>query len=210
MFPAVISERRPHPPIDLVEQDVSAVPFWPAPDVAEFMFSTFIAEGAILENPAYEHLRDARIGVLWTSLENGKQGRSVVGQAELCKNSGGFGKWQRGRVKQQLEAWFGEVPDFLITLFAPYADKASDAEFCALVEHELSHCGQERDAYGVPKWTQGGPAYAIRGHDVEEFVDVVRRYGADAAGVRAMVDAAAAGPTIAAADIRFACGSCSR
>jgi hypothetical protein len=34
--------------------------------------------------------------------------------------------------------------------------------------------------------------------------------GAAAAGVQAMIDGAAGGPTIAAADIDFACGSCTK
>ena len=41
-------------------------------------------------------------------------------------------------------------------------------------------------------------------------IGVVRRYGAAAAGVQAMIDAAADGPTIAQADIDFACGNCKR
>ncbi|WP_246756552.1 hypothetical protein [Bradyrhizobium neotropicale] len=45
------------------------------------------------------------------------------------------------------------------------------------------------------------PAFALIGDDVEEFVGVVRRYGADAAGVRAPVEAGSANPTVAAAAI---------
>ncbi|WP_420376855.1 putative metallopeptidase [Sinorhizobium medicae] len=48
----------------------------------------------------------------------------------------------------------------------------------------------------------------MRGHDVEDFVGVVRRYGADAAGVRAIVDAANRPPEIARANIAHACGTC--
>lgn len=211
MLPATINERRPRPPIDLVEGASTAIPFWPAPDFAEWMFDTFINEGATLENPEHEHLRDASIGVLWTSQDNTKRQRMIVGRAELGETVGGSDPWTKGRTVQQLEAWFGAVPDFILTFFAPFADKADDATFCALVEHELSHCAQERDSYGMPKWRKfGGPAFCMRGHDVEEFVGVVARYGADAAGVRDMADAAAAGPTIAAADISFACGNCQR
>ncbi|WP_275593268.1 putative metallopeptidase [Rhizobium gallicum] len=82
------------------------------------------------------------------------------------------------------------MPHFLLTFDAHYASTCSDAEFCALVEHELYHAGQERDAFGAPKFRRdGSPAFGLRGHDVEEFVGVVRRYGADAAGIRAIVDA---------------------
>jgi putative metallopeptidase len=84
--------------------------------------------------------------------------------------------------------------------------------------HNASHWASEqiaaveRDAFGAPKFRKstGMPAFTLRCHDVEEFVSVVRRYGAAAAGVQAMIDAAAAGPTIAQADIDFACGNCTR
>lgn len=198
---------RPRAPGHLLETGGDGPAFVAAPEVERWIFQTFIDDGAPLANPDHEHLQDARIGVLWTSAPNGKHGRAIVGQAEFCKG-GGAGKWSRGRAEQQIRAWFGDMPDFIITLFAPYADAANDATFCALVEHELSHCGQERDEFGVPKFTKNGPAYCMRGHDVEEFVGVVRRYGADAAGVRALIDAAAEGPTIAGADIGFACGNC--
>lgn len=56
--------------------------------------------------------------------------------------------------------------------------------------------------------SSGRPVFVIRGHDVEEFVGVVRRYGADAAGVRAMVDAANQKPEIARVQIAHACGTC--
>ncbi|WP_234804027.1 putative metallopeptidase [Ensifer adhaerens] len=48
----------------------------------------------------------------------------------------------------------------------------------------------------------------MRAHDVEAFAGVVRRYGADAAGVRAMVDAANQKPEIARVQIAHACGTC--
>ncbi|WEX86485.1 putative metallopeptidase [Sinorhizobium garamanticum] len=54
----------------------------------------------------------------------------------------------------------------------------------------------------------GRPIFAIRGHDAEEFVGVVRRYGADAAAVRAMVDAANQKPEIARVQIAHACDTC--
>jgi hypothetical protein len=123
-----------------------------------------------------------------------------------------MGKWQKARAEQQIVEWFDHVPDFVLTFDAGYAESCNDAHFCALIEHELYHCGQERDEFGMPRFKKstGLPAFCIRGHDIEEFVGVVRRYGPDASGVRAMIEAAAEGPTIAAADIGFACGTCQR
>jgi hypothetical protein len=203
---------RPRPPQSLRSIDgiIEGKNFVPAPELVAWIAATFLDEGAPLENPEHAHLRMASIGALWTTTENARNGRSIVGQAELGQHIGGMGKWNRAKAEQQALEWFGEVPDFILTFYAPYAESASDATFCALVEHELSHCGQERDEFGVPRFKKstGMPAFCMRGHDVEEFVSVVLRYGADAAGVRAMIDAAAEGPTVAAADIGFACGNC--
>lgn len=205
---------RPRPPQSLfsIEGALEGPSFVPAPDLIGWISATFLIEGAPLENPEHIHLRDARIGALWTSVENARNGRSIVGQAELGQNIGGMGKWTRAKAEQQALEWFDCIPDFIITIFAPYANSCSDASFCALVEHELSHCGQEKDEFGMPRFKKstGLPAFCMRAHCVEEFVGVVRRYGADATGVRAMIDAAAEGPTIAAADIGFACGNCAR
>jgi hypothetical protein len=121
-----------------------------------------------------------------------------------------MGKWSKARARLQVEQWFGTVPDFIMTLDANYCTQCSDDEFCALVEHELYHMAQERDPFGMPKFSAatGKPVFGMRGHDVEEFIGVVRRYGADAAHVRALVDAANAGPTVARVHIAQACGTC--
>lgn len=80
----------------------------------------------------------------------------------------------------------------------------------ALVEHELYHAARHVDAFGAPKFSRsiGRPMFFVCGHDVDEFVGFVRRYGADAAGVRAMVDAANQKPEIARVQIAHACGRC--
>jgi hypothetical protein len=137
-------------------------------------------------------------------------GRRVVGKAERGEPAA-IGKWARARAELQVTEWFGEVPDFILGFDASYAAVCSDAQWCALVEHELSHWAVERDIYGAPKFRKatGLPAFTLVGHDVEEFVGV-RRHGAAAASVQAMIDAAAQGPTLAEADIEFACGNCAK
>ena len=120
-----------------------------------------------------------------------------------------MGKWRKARAEQQIREWFGHVPDFILTFDANFMSQADDATFCAVVEHELYHCGPERGEFGEPKFRKSGrPAFAMRGHDVEEFVGVVRRYGADAAGVRAMIDAAQRPPEMARASVAELCGTC--
>jgi putative metallopeptidase len=203
---------RPRPPAEMLANDVDrpAKRFIPAIELSTWLTETFIVDGAPLLNEDHAHLSFARIGALWTSVPNSRSGRTIVGQAEFLKNSGGaMGKWARAAREQQLEEWFGEAPDFLITIDAGYAAQCTDAAFCALIEHEAYHCGIERDEFGAPRFSKAGtPIFGLRGHDVEEFVGVVRRYGADAAGVRDMVDAASKQPEVAVASIAAACGNC--
>nr|WP_141728532.1 putative metallopeptidase [Devosia insulae] len=149
----------------------------------------------------------ATLGALWTNVANGRSGKRIVGQCE--RGLPPAGKWMRGRIEMQLIGWFGAAPDFLLTFDAAYCSTCSDAEFMALVEHELYHAGQEHDEFGSPKFTKhGAPKFAMRGHDVEEFVGVVRRYGAGAAHIQPLIDAANARPEIAKVDIARACGTC--
>lgn len=199
---------RPYPPRDLIESPAAA--FAPDAALAEWVAETFIAEGATLENPDHAHLRSARIGFLWTNVENARRGRKILGTCQLMPPHGE--PWGAARAESQIVAWFGHLPDFLITLYAPDAADMANPEFMALVEHELYHAAQSRDQYGNPMFSKqtGRPVFALRPHDVEEFVGVVARYGADAAGVRAMVTAANKGPTIAQAKIDRACGTCLR
>lgn len=198
---------RPAPPDELLHSLGDR--FEPAEDLREWIITTFIDEGGELHNPDHAHLAQAQIGVLWTNCENARNMRAVIGQAELMPPMA-MGKWQRARACQQIEEWFEDIPDFLLTFSARAAAMMDDASFCALVEHELYHCGQKQDSYGMPKFTQDGlPSFGIRGHDVEEFVGVVARYGPAASGVAEMVEAANKRPTVALADIAGACGTCS-
>ncbi|WP_303758362.1 putative metallopeptidase [Sphingobium yanoikuyae] len=203
---------RPFPPNDIAVYGEMGMPdrFMPAPDVLDWLRDTFLDEASELFNVDHAHLRDAKLGILWTNCDNSRAMRSVIGQAELMPPMA-MGKWQRARAIQQVEEWFGDMPDFLITFSAPAAHGMDDASFCALVEHELYHCAQKMDQYGMPKFKEDGtPSFAIRGHDVEEFVGVVARYGAIDPGVAAMVEVANHKPLIGAASIAGACGTCLR
>lgn len=203
---ALTGKQRPFPP-EAVLDDLDPR-FEPAPDLAEWVTATFIDNGASLHNPDHAHLAFASIGALWTNVENAKGGRQIVGQCELGTPRA-MGKWPKARAERQILDWFGAIPDFILTFDAGYAAQADDTTFCALVEHELYHAAQDVDVFGAPKFRRdGSPAFVIRGHDVEEFVGVVRRYGADASGVREMIDAANARPEIARASIAHACGTC--
>lgn len=201
---------RPRPPEELLGLEGALAPmFAPAVDLRGWAFRTFIKPDAPLYNEDHSHLVAARVAFLWTSAPAERYGRTIAGQCEFRPPGGSMGKWARARAQAQLGGWFGELPDFLLTFFAPYAAACSDDEFCALVEHELYHAGQAKDEFGAPAFSKDGmPVFALRGHDVEEFTGIVRRYGADAAHVRAFIAAAEQGPEIAAVHIAGACGNC--
>lgn len=200
---------RPVPPASVLDELLNPV-FEPAPELIEWAKHTFIDEGGKLYNPDHHHLASASIGALWTNVGNTRKGRRIIGQCEEGAPSGMMGKWGKARAEMQITAWFGHVPDFILTFDAVYCAECSDAEFCALIEHEMYHAAQDRDAYGAPKFRKstGLPVFVLRGHDIEEFIGVVRRYGADATHVRAIVDAANKGPEIANVRIAHACGTC--
>ncbi|MEE1869068.1 putative metallopeptidase [Pseudomonas auratipiscis] len=200
---------RPIPPESLLELSALSnlgMRLAPAPEVWDWISCQILADTGSIHNAEHGHLADANIGVLWASSGFVKQGRVVLGQAEqVMFRAGG---WQKARQEQQMIDWFGEVPGFVITLAADYCFQCSDTEFCALIEHELYHIAQKVDQYGAPKFTQDGlPSLTLRGHDVEEFVGVVRRYGASE-DVQQLIDAASRPPEVAKINISRACGTC--
>ena len=179
----------------------------PAPEVWEWISREILADTGSIPNEDHAHLIGANIGVLWASESFAKQGRAVLGQAELVMHRAGG--WQKARAEQQMREWFGEEPEFIITLAADYCSQCSDAEFCALVEHELYHIAHKPDKYGAPAFSRdtGMPKLEMRGHDVEEFIGVVRRFGASH-DVQQLIDAASKPPEVARINISRACGTC--
>ena len=203
------SSSRPNPPDLLFDPSNWFRRLAPAEGVNDWVHHTFLRDGAPLHNEDHAHLIDADIAYLWAAVENVRQMRRVVGQCEeVTIRAGG---WQRARQEQQLCEWFGRVPAFLITLDAHYARECGDMEWCALVEHELYHIGQRLDEFGAPAFTKDGmPKLGIRGHDVEEFVGIVRRYGVGggAGDTGKLVDAPRRAAGDGHVDIARACGTC--
>lgn len=200
---------RPMPPeslLDLSELSSLGIRLSPAPEVWEWLQAEILADTGSIHNEDHAHLVDADVRVMWASAAFTKNGRTVVGQAEqVAFRAGG---WQKARMEQQMLDWFGDVPAYIITLAADYCAQCSDADFCALVELELYHIAQATDQYGAPKFTQEGlPKLEMRGHDVEEFVGVVRRYGTSAQ-VQELVDAANNPAEVGKLNISRACGTC--
>lgn len=198
----------PRPPASLFETFDPI--FMPSPELAAWVKETFIAPGGYLENPVHAHLEQINLAFLWTTAENCKQGRRVIGQAQLLPPTGE--KWSAARAAQQLVKWFDGMPEALITIDANAVQEMDDWQFCALLEHEMLHVAQKTDAFGDPIFDRetGKPLLAMKGHDVSEFVNVVQRYGATSPELSAMVEAVNRGPSIAATNIARACGTCLR
>lgn len=198
---------RPFPPSECADDE--PVGFWVADDLVEWILATFVRADGSLANEDHAHLVDAYIGAVWTNAINQRQQRTVMATAEMPSIQAGG--WRRARFEHQMAQWFGRTPDFLLTFSGPLCRALSDREFCALVEHELYHCAPALDAFGQPRFRDdGSPLFAMRGHDVEEFVAVVERYGPTSFDVRRLVKAASNRPEIDEQPIQLACGTCLR
>lgn len=205
---------KPEPPEHL-QSPWGAARFEPAPDLAEFVREAFIEPGASFWRPEYEHLQEARIGILWTNVERVKDGLGTLGMARLVRVSGD--KWTAGRSAQQSIEWFADwwpdaddpLPHFELTFYAPWVAIANDPSACALFAHELRHCGQKLDRWGEPSFDDSGdPQFAMVGHDVEQFVSVVEDFGIAAAGQAGVrfVEAAQKAPKFSAGEVAGVCG----
>lgn len=172
-----ISRPFPSPPAEL---RTSLYPiFRPAHDLRDWARETFLEEGSPLHNPDHRHLLMADVLFVWSSGGFKSKGRYVAGTAQLgTQQGGGPGK------KEYLESFYrewngGRLPDFIITICAPFVIEADPASICALIDHEYYHCGQVVNEFGISQYRQsdGLPKFALVGHDIEEFVGVVRRFG---------------------------------
>jgi len=206
MVPIGPEMNRPYPLREFVEELKPYISVIPGEEIGYWVQDQIVSPDGRLHNPDHAHLAEADIGFLWAASAFTKKGRTVLGQAEeVMMRAGG---WQKARMEQQLYEWFGRKPDFIITLAADFCMNCSDLEFCALIEHELYHIAQKTDEFGAPEFTRDGqPRLCMRGHDVEEFTGVVRRYGASEE-VKQLIDAASQPAEVANIDIARACGTC--
>lgn len=205
-FPARALGKRPRPPETLAVVD----DFAPDADgLGAWVEAMFLDPAGPLHNPRHDHLRAAHIGWLWTTAAQTDRDKAVAGQCELVQPQ--QRKWSSARTHWLMRHWFGDTPDFIITIDAAFAADADDWAFCALIEHELCHAAQDVDPFGEPRFDrEGKPLFRVVGHDVEQFHDVVERYGAVAAGVDHMTRLANAGPIFGQAQMAAACGTCAR
>lgn len=206
---------RPFPPTDLIDQAEAeeAIRLAPAPDLKAWVVKNFLTIDAELYNPDHDHIAELLhdneefLAFAWASSAAVAKKRMVLGQCEkVMFNQGG---WKKARQEQQMRDWFGFVPIYLITIDASYCEKSNDRDFCALIEHELYHIGVERDEDGEIVYSDmtGLPKHYLAAHDVEEFVGVVKRYGASE-NVKHLVEVAKQAPFVSEKNIAACCGTC--
>lgn len=183
----------------------------PAIALASFTLEALLTPASPLYNVEHDHLLTAKIGFLFTDEPAQRKGKDIMGQAEMPGQMSGS-PWAKARAIQQICDWFNEPQDFLITLYAPYVLTIPPILQMALLEHELYHCGHVHDAQGIPKFKQdGSPVFGIRGHDVEEFVGVARRYKVSAgAGVEFAKALLLGDPELDLTTISAICATCIR
>lgn len=178
----------------------------PCPEVRDWARAMFIQFGGPLYNADHQHLEHASVEFLWTSEPFDKPfGVKVLGTAELGRPSGTA--WVKARKREQLHRWFGREPDFIITLDVVNLATAQPEVICAIVEHELYHCAQERDENGDLRYnSEGDPVWGMRPHDAEIFVNEVWRYGAYTETLRQLKAALDAGPFVSPSELSGVCG----
>ncbi|WP_332604761.1 putative metallopeptidase [Acinetobacter sp. ESBL14] len=210
-----MSQIRPFPPTELMDKadEEEAIRLAPAPDLMDWVVKNFLTIGGPLHNPDHDHIaelihdNEEFLAFAWASSACVAKKRMVLGQCEkVMFNQGG---WRKARQEQQMRDWFGYVPVYLITIDASFCEQASDPDFCALIEHELYHIGVERDEDGEPLLSDmtGLPKHYLTGHDVEEFVGVVKRWGASE-NVKRLIEVAKQAPFVSDVNISRCCGTC--
>ena len=81
------------------------------------------------------------------------------------------GKIVYGQCEMVPDKYKSFIPfDFLVTVYEPNVIEFSPAQIRILLHHELLHVGVNEKAE---------PSYRINPHDVEEFNEIIDRYGID-------------------------------
>lgn len=101
-------------------------------------------------------IRETEVSIGFMSSNKAKvsNGKTVFGQCE--------------RVPDRYKAFI--TYDFLITVYEPNVIDFTNQQIRILLHHELLHCGVNMNAE---------PTYKVVPHDVEEFNEIIDRYGLD-------------------------------
>lgn len=114
-----------------------------------------IGQKLIQTEPCLAHIRNSQVTIVYLSSEHEKKegGKIIAGQCEKVP------------VKYR---W--AVPcDFTITIFEPNVERFTEEQMQILILHELMHIGIETDG--------NEETYSIVPHDIEDFKEIINRYG---------------------------------
>ena len=122
-----------------------------------------IAEKLIAQEPALAYIKDSRVKITYLESDSTKKDgreRLVLGE---CEKVAAKNRWA--------------IPsDFTITLFRNNLVGLSEEQIKTVMFHELLHVGIEPGA-------DGEETYSVRKHDLEDFKEIIDRYGTDWASV---------------------------
>jgi hypothetical protein len=116
----------------------------------------------------HTHLASIRVEFVFRDKANRSHGRVVLGKARKVDGLNAF--LARALTWDPDDVVYGE-PFFLIELALDEWARLDDAGRRALVDHELCHCLAEWDD------EKGEHVLGTRGHDIEEFAEIVDRHG---------------------------------
>lgn len=110
----------------------------------------------------HTHLVNASIAFIYRNKPMKSKGRIIFATARAC---GQF-------MKDLLKISGGKEYDFVITVNYEEWGKLTDEQKRAVIDHELCHCWVDEDDAGNVKYT-------LLPHSLQEFSEVVDRYGTD-------------------------------
>ena len=116
-----------------------------------------IADRLIKTEESLQSIRESDVRIIYLSSDHElkKNGKLVFGQCEKVPDKY---KWA--------------VPcDFTITVFEPNVERLTEEQIRILLFHELLHVGIKKDG--------NEEKYLIIPHDIEDFREVIERYGVD-------------------------------
>lgn len=148
-----------------------------------------IADRLVETCEEFQQLKDGEVVLmlLMRHEEKVKQGRRILGEIALPRFMGPLAPLASWLLAKACD---GHMPDYIVWFDAEWWAEATPIQREALVYHELCHAEQAADRDGEPKFDDAGrPVWTIKGHDVEEFSAVVRRYGAWSPDIRLFIAA---------------------
>jgi len=131
----------------------------------------------LMDLPEHKHLKEHEIRIEYLFRHDVKMsgGKMVLGSVHQPSCQGAM----RPLFEWMIERLFGYLPDYLI-LDRDFWSSVTAQTREALVHHELMHIRQKLDEYGEPRFNNqtGEPIYHLVAHDIEEFNETAKRYGA--------------------------------